>query len=110
MTQPVLNQNAPLVDLETGKVISPWNSFFQQFTQKAAAVQNITLTKSPFSYTPNDRGNVVISGGNVSGINLIRGNVIIPLSTVRPIMIYLGIGDTIQITYSATPTLQFLEL
>lgn len=110
MTQPVLNQNSPLVDIKTGKVIPPWNSFFQQFTQKATAVQNITLTGSPFSYTPNNRGNVVISGGTVSAISLIRGLVVIPLSTVRPLMVYLGIGDTIQITYSVLPTLQFLEL
>ena len=110
MTQRVYNLNSPFVDIKTGKAIAPWNSFLQQFTQKAAAVQNITLTGSPFSYTPNDRGNVIVSGGTISGINLIRGDVIIPLSTVRPLMVYLGIGDTIQITYSVTPTLQFLEL
>jgi hypothetical protein len=110
LTNPVLNQNSPLVDTATGKVIPPWNSFFQQFTQKAAAVQAITLTGSPFSYTPNSRGNVVISGGTVSAIALIRGLVTIPLSTVRPFMVYLGIGDTIKVTYTVVPTIQFLEL
>ncbi len=107
MTNPVLNLNSPLVD-KLGKVIPPWNSFFQQFTEKAPAVINVTVGASPFSYTPNKRCNILISDGTVSAIELIRGTVVMPLSTVRPLMVPIGIADTLRVTYSVLPTIQVL--
>lgn len=99
MTNPVYNQNAPLVDIKTGKIIAPWNSFFQQFTQKAPAV--VDVTQNP--YTPNAVGNVIIIGATT--ITLTRGLVIIILTGQK--IIPMGIGDTL--TWTGSPTsVQFL--
>lgn len=112
MTRPVLNQNSPLVDIKTGKVIPPWNSFFQQFTEAPSAIQNVLVGFSPFLYTPNNIGQVCISGGTVSDISFIRGLVSISLfnSTALPRLVLVSIKDTVSITYSVLPTVRFIEL
>lgn len=116
MTQPVLNQQVALVTVRDNKgitigsgfIVSPWNIFFQQLTQQAPEVAAITLTGSPFNYKANQNGTLIISGGTVSAIALVRGIVIIPLSTVRPLSVPISIGDTVRVTYTVAPTLQFL--
>ena len=115
-TTPLLNMLAPLVkvtdkdgkEIGKGRLLDPWNGFFQQLVQAAPAVANITPTGSPFDYTANVKGSLIISGGTVSAISLIRGTVTIPLSTTRPLIIPISIGDTIRTTYSVAPTFQFL--
>jgi hypothetical protein len=119
MTKTFPNMLAPLVNVKgsdgkmigQGFVIPPWNSWFQQFSQAPAGVAVITAGGSPFSYTPNDQGTVIISGGTVSNISLIRGTTTIPLftSTAAPRSVTVSIGDTVIITYSVKPTIQFLE-
>ena len=93
MTNPVVNLNSPLVD-KTGKVIPPWNSFFQQFTQAAPAVSSVT--QNPF--TANAIGKVVILGATT--ITLSRGSVsrLVSGETIIPI----SIGDTVSWTGSPT--------
>ena len=93
MTNPVLNLNAPLVD-KTGKVIPPWNSFFQQFTQTAPAVSSVT--QNPF--TANAIGKVVILGA--ATITLTRGNVSRLVSGEK--IIPISIGDTLSWTGAPT--------
>lgn len=107
MTQPVLNLNAPLVDPATGKLVEPWNSFFQQFTQSGQAVQNITLGASPFSYKANANGSVYVSGGTISNISLIRGRYA-PIDITGQKLIPIRIGDTVKVTYAAPPVIKFL--
>lgn len=97
-TNPVFNQNSPLVDPATGKVQRPWNSFFQQFTQKAPAVENIL--DNP--YTPNVLGKVIIKGA--ATITLTRGKVAIDLT--GQVIIPMGIGDTLS--YTGPATIQWL--
>lgn len=106
MTSPVPNMQAPLVEVKDqylkiigrGFLIPPWNSFFQQLTQKAPAV--VTVTVSPF--TANANGTVIFTGVAPSiiltrGVNIdVTGQRIIPIS----------IGDTL--TWTGTPTVQFL--
>ncbi len=94
MTNPVLNLSSPLVDPKTGKVIPPWNSFFQQFTQSAPAVSSII--QNPF--TANAIGKVLIIGA--TAITLTRGNVSTVISGVK--IIPISIGDTISWTGSPT--------
>lgn len=113
MTQPVLNLNSPLVEVRksiggklVGYLIPPWNSFFQQFVQPAPAVATITLASSPFTFTPNVNGNLIVSGGVVSNISLMRGNDTIDLTGEK--IIPTAINDTVSITYSSPPTVKFL--
>lgn len=98
MTNPVINLNAPLVDKD-GKVIPPWNSFFQQFTQKAPTV--VSVIQNP--YTPNTKGHVIIKGA--ATITLTRGLIAIILT--GQIIIPMSIGDTLS--WTGVPTsVQFL--
>lgn len=96
-TNPVYNLNAPLVD-KSGRVISPWNSFFQQFTQKAPAV--VSVTQNPF--TANVLGKLILTGATT--ITFTRGSVVIDLTGQR--IIPISIGDTVSWTGPATA--QFL--
>jgi hypothetical protein len=112
---------APLVNVKgpdgkvigQGYVIPPWNSWFQQFSQPPAAVQNITVGASPFAFQPNDQGQVVISGGAISLITLTRGSAVLTLFTSAiaiPRVVLVSIGDIVTITYSVKPVVEFLEL
>lgn len=112
MTQPVLNLISPIAEVKQqgGKLLAflipPWNSFFQQFTQPAPQVMAVALTGSPFTFTPNSNGNLIVTGGTISNISLVRGADTINLTGQR--VIPLAINDSAIITYSVAPTLQFL--
>lgn len=82
-----------------GKLIPPWNSWFQQFSQKAPAITTVTV--SPF--TANANGTVIFTGG-APVINLTRGsdNIILTGQRIIPI----SISDTI--TWVGATTVQFL--
>jgi translation elongation factor EF-4 len=98
-TRPVASIEAPIVDLKTGKLISPWIQFFQQFVQKAPTIIDVS-SKSP--YTANQLGNIIITGGTT--IALKRGNVTISLANGQAI-IPISIGDTVS---WASGTVKFL--
>ena len=108
MTLPVYNLNSAIGRVKDGLVYltSPWNMFFQQLVQPAPAVQIVVPTGSPFSFTANALGNLLITGGTISNISLVRGQDTINLTgqTIVPI----SINDTVIITYSVAPALQFL--
>lgn len=98
MTLPVPNLTSPLVD-KLGKLIPPWNSWFQQLTQKAPAVQSVTA--NPF--TANANGNLIIIGATT--IILTRGQTSINLTGQK--IIPISISDTV--TWTGVPTsVQFL--
>lgn len=101
-----LNMRAPLVDLVSGMVRQPWNNWFQQFVQPPSGVMNVIVGTSPFTYQAKEPGTLVISGGTVSNITFKRGGVTINLGIVNSYL--LMINDTIIVTFSVLPTLQFL--
>lgn len=100
----VPNLQSALVD-KLGKVIPPWNSFFQQFTQLAPAAQPV-IGASPLIYTTNVPGNLIIPNGTISNITLTRGLANFNLTGLK--VIPMGIGDTVTITYSVAPSVDFL--
>ncbi len=97
MTRPVPNLLAPVVD-KLGKLLPPWNSFFQQLVQAAPAVANVTL--NPFQANAN--GSLILTGATT--ISLTRGSITISLTGQR--IIPISIGDTVSWTGPAT--VQFL--
>lgn len=97
-TNPVFNLNSPLVD-EFRRVARPWNSFFQQFTQKAPAVVDVSLI-NPF--TANAIGKLILT--TATTITFSRGTVTIDLTGER--IIPISIGDTVAWTGPAVA--QFL--
>lgn len=109
MTLPVYNLSSAFgrVDRD-GKVyvVPPWNMFLQQLVQPAPAVAAIIVGASPFSFTANSKGTLIISNGTISNISLIRGSDVINLTGQR--IIPISINDIVSVTYSVAPTLQFL--
>lgn len=98
MVLPIPNLNSPLVN-KLGNLISPWNSWFQQLSQKAPVITSITI--SPF--TANTNGTVIFTGG-APVITLTRGTISIILTGQR--IIPISISDTI--TWVGATTVQFL--
>ena len=92
----VPNLSSALVD-KLGKIIPPWNSFFQQFT---APAKSADIPSSP--YTPNTQGNLIFT--SPTAIHLIRGE--LDLSITASI-IPLAVGDTA--TWAGSPTVYFLR-
>lgn len=88
MTQPVPNVLAPIVD-RNGKLLPPWNSFFQQFVQKSPAIQNIS--QNPF--TANQNGTVIVDA-SATTTSITRGSTTINLGAGQKI-IPVSISDTI---------------
>lgn len=105
MSLRVYNLLSPFVDPKTGRLVSPWNMFIQTLIQAPPAVQDISIISGE-TFTPNVNGNLIITGGTISNISLIRGTVIINLTgqTIIP----LAVNDSVSITYSVAPTFQFL--
>ena len=98
-TRPVANTNSPSFDLKTGRFISPWIQFFQQFVQKAPTIIDVS-SQSP--YTANQLGTIIITGGTT--IKIIRGDITITLANGQAI-IPISIGDAVS---WASGTVKFL--
>lgn len=94
MTLPVPNMLAPLVD-KLGKIVPPWNSFFQQLVQQAPAVASVTL---PSPFQANANGKVILTGALT--IDLTRGLDTVNLNGQR--IIPVRIGDIVAWTGPAT--------
>lgn len=107
-TRPVLNLQSAIADVKgpngqsIGKayLVSPWNSFFQQFTQQAPAIADVTSLGSPF--TANQNGTVILTGA--TAVSLTRGIITINLTGER--IIPISIGDTVS--WLGPATVQFL--
>lgn len=104
MTLRIYNLIEPLVN-NAGKIIQPWNSFFQQFTQQPAKTNNITVTASPFKYQAGEPGQVSLVGGTISALTLTRGTKTVDVTGLKLVM--LEISDTLTVTYSVLPALTF---
>ncbi len=98
MTLPVPNLGSKLVD-KFGKIVPPWNSWFQQFSQKAPDVATVT---APSPFTANANGTVILTGATT--IFLTRGTTTINLTGQR--IIPISISDVVSWTGPAT--VQFL--
>ena len=116
LTQPVPNLRSPIVSVVVningrniegkGFLLSPWNSFFQQFVQIAPLPIDIELAASPFVISPGANGTITLVGGTITSITLTRGAVNMILGSQR--IVPIRIGDSIEVTYTGTPNIRFL--
>lgn len=102
------NSVARFVDRATGFILQPWISYLQQFTQAPPPFVQITVDISPFSYTAKEPGFVIVRGGTVSAISLIRGQDTIVFTGQMQVPV--SIRDTVQVTYSVLPTMIFIPI
>lgn len=109
MTQRVPSTNSPVVD-KGGRITTVWLNFLKQFANAPQAISAVVVGSSPFEYTANNNGTIIISGGTASLIQLIRGITIINIatSTAIPRLVPISIGDTLKVTYTVKPIIQFV--
>jgi hypothetical protein len=98
---------APIVDPDTGRVTQVWRAFFSALSGKAAGAVAVRVQGSPAAYTAPDNGSLMLTGGTVTAISLVRGRDPVPVDA-RLYALPMSGGDTAIITYSVAPTLVFL--
>lgn len=74
---------------------------------RAQPAQSVATTGSPFTYTAAFDGTMVVTGGVVSALALIRQGTSVALGITAG-LVPLSRLDQLQITYSAAPTVTFL--
>jgi hypothetical protein len=72
------------------------------------AIAAVTVTASPFSYTAQAAGFVVISGGTVSAVTLKRGTPAAISVGETAGIVPVSAGDIVAVTYSVLPTMSFV--
>lgn len=97
--------SAPFVN-SNGGIVTPWNFFLQALTAAPAAIVGIPVGSSPQSYTAPNDGQLAITGGTVTGVQIQRGGV--TLNVGIPSLIGVSQNDTVIVTFSAAPTLSFI--
>jgi hypothetical protein len=97
----------PMVN-EGGLITEGWWGFFSNLTSAATPIIAITPQPSPYTYTSIHAGFLLIRGGTVSSVGLVRRRVII--SPVGPVAGFFPMSqnDQLVITYSAPPALWFI--
>jgi len=82
-----------------------WYRFFSSIYAKPLPEILNTLAASPYTFQSSYNAHILISGGTVQQIQLIRATTTITGLTAG--LIYLGRGDQIVITYTVAPTVTF---
>jgi hypothetical protein len=90
-----------------GIIQQPWIGFLATLVSAPGPIVALKLDGSPFSYTASQNGSLSVSGGGVSAISVSRANTSVPVGTTAG-LIPLSQGDTVELTYSAAPTVNFL--
>ena len=92
------------------KIKEPWVQYLSQFTIAPPPFVSVTVGASPFSYQAEEPGNLFISGGTVSGIELTRGPDTITVfpSTANPRLVPVAVADIVTVTWSVKPTIKFI--
>jgi hypothetical protein len=73
-----------------------------------AAISSITVGASPYTYTATNNGTVAVTGGTVSSVQLKRGATTITVASATGVLVPVSTGDQVIVTYSSTPTEQFI--
>ena len=97
-----------------GDVYAAHTDVVQQGSSTPGAVESVTVTGTPFTYTAAKAGKLVIGGGCVYTIEFIRGSALTLPVTFG--VFSMEVGDQIRVTYSTEtttydviPTIQFIE-
>lgn len=98
---------SPLVNPQTGVMASTWIQFFQSWLNPPPAIESITASGSPFSYTASMDGSLFISGGTVSDITITRGTITFTTGLISGIL-PMSKGDIVTITYTVVPLINFI--
>lgn len=91
-----------------GKFTAVWQRALTRLAQLTAARKFLAVSPgaSPFTFTATTIGNLLIGGGAVSAVSLVRGaqSVACPSSGFIP----MAAKDSVVVTYTVVPTLNFI--
>lgn len=106
--QNIPNAGDKMVDAQ-GRPTQAWWRFFNKLFAKPPAESGITVTASPFLTGFTKDGFVIVEGGTVSLIELLRGSSVITTYNLGATagQFVVKNGDAIQITYTVAPTVTF---
>lgn len=97
-----------IVDPQTGMLARVWRDFFIRITNgKGKPVNAIVPGASPYSYPATVVGSVVVRGGTVSRIDIVRGADTVNTGLTQGI-IPVAVGDSVKVTYTIVPTMTFI--
>ena len=106
MSIPLPNTTIPFVDM-SGRLSQPWLYWFQSIGGPGAASSTVTVGASPFSFAASYQGNLLVEGGTVSAIDLVRGTTIISTGMTSG-FIPVSRNDIVIITYTVLPNVTFI--
>lgn len=106
MSAIVPSSRQPIADAG-GFVNTTWLRFFGALVAKPAGIAPVQVSGSPFIYLASASGTLSITGGTVSSITLTRNNVATPTGITAG-LVPVANDDTVTITYSAAPTVNFI--
>jgi hypothetical protein len=89
-----------------------WYRYFQQTEQgiPPSAEVAVSVTASPFTYTAPKKGFVIVSGGTVSIIAFSRTPGVFYPTGQTSGMFQVAFNDSLQVSYTAAPTIIFVPL
>lgn len=96
----------PVAD-DNGNITPAWFRFLASLVKQPAPSQSVTVGASPFSYPANSSGSLIVQGGTVSNVSVIRGTSTINVGATYGIF-PASTGDVFKVTYSVAPTMTFL--
>ena len=92
---------------DQGMVSLAWWQFFNLLAPSKPAIESvITVGVSPYAYTAQSNGHVVVTGGTVSAISLTRVSAHATGFTAG--FIPVGNKDVVTVTYTVAPTMTFI--
>lgn len=107
----ILDQSQPITDA-SGRITSPWwrlilNISNQTFGTNANQETTISVTGSPFVYTPIVAGSVIVSGGAVSLVEYSpTGKTFYPAGVMGGVFQMIA-SSSLRVTFSSPPALTF---
>lgn len=102
-----LPNNTPVFLDTNGRVSLPWFYWFQSLVGPGQPITSITVGASPSSFTANENGNFVVTGGTVSNIQITRGTTTIAVG-FNSGMIAVKQNDIMIVTWTVLPTISFI--
>lgn len=76
-------------------------------TRSALAPVVVTVTASPFTYTPTADGLLIVAGGTVTKQEYKRGAAYVEVGLLNSMLLVLA-GDALRVTYSVAPKITFI--
>lgn len=98
---------APMLDPRSGILTEVWRGFFSDLVSPATPIQVVTVSASPFTFTAIHIGSLLVVGGTVSQIDLIRARVTVTTGLIAG-FIPMSQNDQVVLTYTVLPSVWYI--